>query len=149
MPVKEASDSAAEETGIGNTPFAIDISKIEASDSIQSHVSQTTSSKRFRIYSSTGVGKAEEVPDVWPLGLHDGHNNMQIFWARLLGESTHIPLSLRATRQDHTWASSIVYRAGILYCLLSCVIAVIHLFTNILNPAIHAMTTRKFARSGD
>lgn len=138
--------STVEEQG-SDTPFVVDISKTEASDSIQSHLSTMTSSTRLRIHPSAGVGEVVALPD---LGLpsSDGHGHMRRIWASLLGDSNRIPLSIQLLRQENTWASSMAHCVCILYCLLSCLIAIAHLYTNIFNPAMHTMAMAKSFGAG-
>lgn len=134
---------SADQTEDGH-PFPVDISKIEASDSVQSHLSTSTSSKRLRLHLNAMPDGSPKIPKS-DVHIHNAPGCEDHSWIQtmltypqmpFLYDISYIPTSvpIHPTQQERRWVSTIVLWAAILYCVVSCSIASFHLYTRIREP---------------
>ena len=112
----------------------VDISKIKASDSVQSHLSTTNSAKRLR-NASTGIDKGLSahlrMPDASAMNQSAQGFVQAIFSpSHLTLPTAHTPT--RPTRLERPICFKFSIKHGILlYCFLSCVITSVRLYINL------------------
>jgi hypothetical protein len=119
-------------------PSPVDISRIEASDSVQSHLSTSISSKRIRISTSSStpfVDKASQIAllESFPEYSESVYSQSPMrtiassTQAPLLPEFAHLP-SGRSTRLERSWSKCIIKYTLLCYCFLSCIMASARLY---------------------
>ncbi|KDR75798.1 hypothetical protein GALMADRAFT_268364 [Galerina marginata CBS 339.88] len=123
------------------TEDTVDISRIEASDSVQSHLSSTTSSKRLRLPPSNALdtsGKAInlDVLNVQPERFSQRTQITDLAQTLLFPDCPDalLPTTGRLTRVERSWAKFIAKCAFFLYCALSCLIASVQFYVSISEP---------------
>ena len=99
---------------------AVDISRIEASDTVQSHLSATSSSKRLRI-SPSSVALVQKNVTQYERNDTDQHSKSLDTYFRALYVPVHSTHPGRP--QERSWSRDILKCAFLVYCFISCVIA--------------------------
>lgn len=128
--------------GDGEMHQAIDISQVEASDNVQSHLSTTTSSKRLRItYSNQAELTKENVDSNTEHGRISVMKRILAYGQTLIfSDSTALLPGNGTTRMNRleriSWVRLTVKCAIILYCCLSCTIASLRLYVALSKPPL-------------
>lgn len=119
-------------------PSPIDISRVEASDSVRSHLSTSTSSKRIRISTSSSTPFVDNYSKIALLESFSEYSESvysqspmrtvaSSTQALLLPEFAHLP-SGRSTRLERSWSKCIIKYTLVFYCFLSCIMASARLY---------------------
>lgn len=129
----------------------VDISKVEASDNVQSHLSTSYSSKRTRLYANldagTGIGGRPSLLSPTDVSLpiayfHPVHKDSRVYsWpipTQCIPTLGRVP-----TRWDRSYHAPIWRIILFLYCCLSCVIGITRFHANFLTGLL---TQRPFER---
>ena len=124
------------------TPASIDISKMENSDTVQSHVSISNSSKRLRISPSWNSSDSTEaiLDDVELLGQHQlkhkktGHEGDIAVDACPTVNST-ATRTIRPLVNERGYVRPFARCALLIYCFISCVVATIRLYMYLNNES--------------
>ncbi|KAF8161183.1 hypothetical protein B0H34DRAFT_369777 [Crassisporium funariophilum] len=126
----------------------VDISKVPASDSVQSHLSTANSAKRLRVAvanHSTGLDQRDSPNDASVLDspARGIAAYIQAFFPR---EHLALPTTTsgRGSRLERTWVRAAVKYGVLLYCFLSCVTTSAWIFTNISGRDSHGKPQIKF-----
>ena len=126
----------------------VDISKIEASDSVQSHLSTTNSAKRLRNASiNKGLSAHLRMPDAMNRSAQGFVR--AIFLPNHLTLPTAVHTPTRPTRLERPTCFKFSIKYGVLlYCFLSCVITCVRLYINLYEKQIVHDVTQTVRISG-
>ena len=131
-------------------PSPVDISRIEASDSVQSYLSTSTSSKRIRISTTSSTPFVDNDPEIGLLESFSEYSESahpespmrtitSSIQALLLLEFAHLP-SGRSTRLERSWSKYIIKYTLLCYCFLSCIMASTHLYIGLFHGRVNGKT---------
>lgn len=119
-----------------STPSPVDISRVKASDTVQSHLSTSYSSKRMRISPSAdfvalGRSLSSDQSEILPIAHSPQVRKDFLAWIFPFHSSSTSRISMRLER---SWTAFLLKCFFLLYCGLSCIVATAKLYSNILRP---------------
>jgi len=131
-------------------PSPVDITKIEASDSVQSYLSTSTSSKRIRISTSSSTPFVDNASQTALLESFSEYSESvysespmrtiaSSIQALFVPEFAHLP-SGRSTRLERSWSKHIIKYTLLCYCFLSCITASARLYIVLFRGRVNGKT---------